>query len=91
MEGQGGGSEEGSGTVDDIRSEIRPLGVKDLKRNGVKAVQLNSKPLQRNLKINEAKNGGFEVEIFVKRSACNVPMEEDQCKKRMSHGRRMLL
>ena len=26
--------------MDDIRAEIRPLGVKDLKRDGVKAVQL---------------------------------------------------
>ena len=45
----------------DIRSEIRPLGVKDLKRDGVKAVQLKLKATaEEPKKINEAKNGGFE-------------------------------
>ena len=64
--------------MDDIRSEIRPLGVKDLKRDGVKGVQSKPKATAEELKkINEAKNGGFEVEIFGKRSAHKAPMEED--------------
>ena len=52
--------------------------MKDLKRNGVKAVQLKLKPTAGEpKKISEAKNSGFEVEIFGKRSARNTPMEED--------------
>ena len=64
--------------MDDIRSEIRPLGVKNLKRDGVKAVQLKLKATaEEPKKINEAKNGGFEVEIFGEPSARKAPMEED--------------
>ena len=74
---KGGGGDEGSDRVDDIRFEIRPLGVKDLKR-GVKAVPLKLKATaEEPKKINEAKNGGFEVEIFEKRRARKAPMEED--------------
>ena len=47
---KGGGGDEGSERVDDIRSEIRPLFVKDLKCNRVKDVQLKLKPGQRNPK-----------------------------------------
>ena len=78
--------------MDDIRSEMRPLGVKDLERDGVKAV--HSKLLKATAgepkNINEAKNGGFEVEIFGQRSAHKAPADEDHRKKGMSHGRRML-
>ena len=88
---KGGGGDEGSERVDNIRSEIRPLGVKDLKRDGVKAVQLKLNATAEELKkINEAKNGGFEIETFGKWSARKAPTQEDFCKKRMSHGRRML-
>ena len=63
--------------MDDICSEIRPLGVKDLKR-GVKAVPLKLKATaEEPKKINEAKNGGFEVEIFGKRRGHEAAMEED--------------
>ena len=62
----------------DIRSEIRPLGVKGLKRDGLEAVQLKLKSAAEEPKeINEARNGGFEVVIFGRRSARKVPMEED--------------
>ena len=47
---KGGGGDKGSERLDDIGSEIRPLGVKDLKCDGVKAIQLKLKPLQRNLR-----------------------------------------
>ena len=64
--------------MDDIGSEIRPLGVKDLKCDGVKAIQLKLKATaEEPKKINEAKNSGFEVELFGKWSARKVPMEED--------------
>ena len=64
--------------MNDILSEIRPLGVKDLKRDGVKAVQFKLKATaEEPKKINKAKNGGFEVEIFGKRSARKAPTEED--------------
>ena len=60
--------------------------MKDLKCDGVEGVQLKLKATaEEPKKINEAKNSGFEVEIFKKRSARNAPMEEDE-----SHGRRML-
>ena len=45
---KGGGGDEGSERVDDIRSEISPLFVEDLKLDGVKAVQLKLKLVQRN-------------------------------------------
>ena len=42
--------------MDNIRSEIRPLGVKDLKRDGIKAVQLKVKATaEEPKKINEVK------------------------------------
>ena len=64
------GGDEGSERVDDIHSEIRPLGVKDLKPDGAKAIQLKLKATaEEPRKVNEAKNGGFEVEIFGKQSA----------------------
>ena len=44
----------------------------------MKAIQLTLKATaEEPKKINEAKNGGFEVEIFGKRSAHKAPMEED--------------
>ena len=64
--------------MDDIRSEIMPLGVKDLKHNRVKGIQLKLKAIaEEPKKINEAKNGGFEVEIFRKWRARKEPTEED--------------
>ena len=64
--------------ADDIRSEIIPLGVKDLKRDGVKAVQFKPKATAGEpKKINEAKNGGFEVQIFGKWSVHKAPTEEN--------------
>ena len=73
-----GGGYEGTKRVDDIGSEIRSLGVKELKRDGDKAVQLKLKATtEETRKISEAKNGGFEVEILGKRSARNAPTEED--------------
>ena len=75
---KGGGGDEGTERVNDIRSEIRPLGVKDLKCNGVKAVQLKLKATAGEpKKINEAKNGGFEVQIFGKSSVHKAPTEEN--------------
>ena len=72
------GGDEGSDRMDDIRSEIRPLGVKDLKCDGVKAVQLKLKATaEKPKKVNEAKNGGFEVEIFGKWSTRKAPTEGD--------------
>ena len=72
------GGDEGSDRMDDIRSEIRPLGVKDLKCDGVKAVQLKLKATaEEPKKINEAKNGDFEVEIFGKWSARKAPTKQD--------------
>ena len=54
------------------------LGLKDLKCDGVKAVQLKLKATaDEPKKVNEAKNGGFEVEIFEKWSARKAPTEED--------------
>ena len=54
------------------------LGLKDLKRDGVKAVQLKLKATaDEPKKVNEAKNGGFEIEIFVERGAHKAPTEED--------------
>ena len=62
---KGRGGSEGSERVDDICSEIRPLGVKDMKRDRVKAVQFKHKATaEEPKKINEAKNGGFEVEFL---------------------------
>ena len=50
------------------------LGLKDWKRDRVKAVQLKVKATaEEPKKINEAKSGGFEVEIFGKRSARKAP------------------
>ena len=67
------------------------LGVEDLKRDRVKAVQLILKAtVEEPKKINEARNGGFEVVIFGRRSAHKAPTEQDLRKKRMSYGRRML-
>ena len=64
--------------MDDILSEVRPPGVKDLKRDGVKAVQFKLKATaEEPKKINEAKNGGFEVEIFGKWSTRKAPTEGD--------------
>ena len=64
--------------MDDIRSEIRPIGMKDLKHDGVKPVQLKRKATaDEPKKINEAKNGGFEVEVFGKRSARKAPTKQD--------------
>ena len=69
------GGDEGSETVDDIRSKIRSLDVKDLKRDKIKSkIKATAEEPK---KINKAKNRGFEVEIFGKRSAHNAPMEED--------------
>ena len=43
--------------VDDIRSETRPLDVKDLKRDGVRSVQFKLKATAKEpKKINEVKN-----------------------------------
>ena len=64
--------------MDEIRSEIRPLGVKGLKRDGVEAVQLKLKSAaEEPKKINEARNGGFEVVIFGRRSAHKAPTQKD--------------
>ena len=57
---------------------IPRLGLKDLKRDRVKAVQLKLKATtEEPRKISEAKNSGFEFEIFGKRSAHKAPTEED--------------
>ena len=57
---------------------VPSLGLKELKRDGVKAVQLKLKATaDEPKKENEAKNGGFEVEIFEKWSARKAPTEED--------------
>ena len=74
---KGGGGDEGSESVGDIRSEIRPSGVKDLKRNGIKAVQFKlkataeepkkkTKPRTAALRLKSLENG-----------ARKAPMEED--------------
>ena len=54
------------------------LGLKDWKRDRVKAVQLKVKATaEEPKKINEAKNGGFGIEIFVEQGAHKAPTEED--------------
>ena len=54
------------------------LGLKDLKRDGVKGVQLKLKATaDEPKKVAEAKNGSFEVEIFEKWSTRKAPTEED--------------
>ena len=67
--------------MDDICSEIRSEGL-DLKRDGVKAVQLKMKATtEEPKKINEAKNSRFEVVIFGRWSAqrsCLCPTCSDQ-------------
>ena len=49
-----------------------------MKRDGVKAVQSKPKATaEEPKKINEAKNGSFEIETLVKRSAHKAITEED--------------
>ena len=80
--GEGGGGEEGSRTMDNIHSEIRPLGAKDLKRHGVKGVQSKPKATaEEPKKINEAKNRGFEAEIFQTWNTHKAPTEEISTRK----------
>ena len=53
---------------------VQRLGLKDLKRDGVKVAQLKLKATAvEPKKTNEVKNAGFDVEIFGKRSAHKAP------------------